>query len=117
MKLLTFLFLFFASKCFSQEEEHLKGSANQIESNGVFSVSSLSSVLQVEVYPNPAEGDFSIIAPEGATVTIYSSSGIYVGTWNVGPEGKVFLEDLSRGSYICSVMVGAEKSVKKVVVL
>ncbi|MEY4604234.1 MAG: Secretion system C-terminal sorting domain [Bacteroidota bacterium] len=117
MKLVAFIFLFFSITCFSQEDEHLKGSANQLESNGIYSANNLAGVLKVEVFPNPTEGDLSISAAEGSTVTVYSSSGIYVGTWSVGPEGKVFLKDLSQGTYICSVLTGMEKSVKKFVVL
>ncbi|MCE2711088.1 MAG: T9SS type A sorting domain-containing protein [Cryomorphaceae bacterium] len=117
MKSLPFLFLFFSFLGLSQEDEHLKGTLNDRELNGVIVASNKANVIDVEVYPNPSEGDLSITAREGATVTIYSASGIYVGTWIVGTEGKVFLEDLTQGTYICSVLGGTEKSIKKFVVL
>lgn len=103
---------------FSQEEKHLSGtSVSESESNEIERVASAKQALEVSVYPNPAQGKFFIEAMEGANVSIYSAAGTYIGTWVVGPEAKLSIEDLPQGSFVCSILEGEKRTVKKLVIL
>jgi hypothetical protein len=105
----------------AQEENHLKGavtpeegSANPIEE---LSQKVASLALEVQVYPNPSQGQVSVEGQEGATVTIYSSEGTYVGTWLIGPSGRTDVSDLPAGTFICTVNKDELRTVKRIVVL
>ena len=103
---------------FSQEKEHLQGSTQQSESqNEIKNVAGMRRELEVAIYPNPTQGKFVIEAKEGASVAIYSSNGTYVGTWIVGSDGKLTIEDLPQGSFVCSIVIGEIRSIKKLVIL
>lgn len=103
---------------FSQEKEHLNGSSvSETESNEIEKVLASKQALEVSIYPNPAQGEFFIEANNGASVVIYSVAGTYVGTWEVGPEGKLSIEDLPQGSFVCSIIEGEKRTVKKLVIL
>lgn len=104
----------------SQEEEHLNGksiSYSKNESNEIERVVSTKQALEVSVYPNPAQGQVFIEASEGANVSIYSAAGTYIGTWTIGPEAKLSIEDLPQGSFVCSILEGEKRTVKKLVIL
>lgn len=104
----------------AQEESHLQGSDQGIQEDNAVALASnavQASVLEVEVFPNPSEGQLTVEGKNGSTVTVYSASGIYLGTWIIGAEGKISLEDLTTGSYICAVELEGARCVKRFVVL
>ena len=104
----------------AQEESHLQGSDQGIQENNAVVLASNTvhaSVLEVEVFPNPSAGQLTVEGKNGSTVTVYSTSGIYVGTWVIGAEEKISLEDLTTGSYICAVELEGARCVKRFVVL
>lgn len=106
---------------FSQEMQHLQGSSIEAkeQTNEIIKTSNWveSAEVDVRVFPNPASGNFTIVGPEGAQVTIYSDLGTYVGTWNIGAEGSVFLDQMPSGVFICTVLDAGERHVRRVVVL
>lgn len=57
---------------------------------------------KVLAYPNPSQGNVHIDAPEGAICQLVSSSGSYIGTWEVREKGIDF-ESLPTGSYIVTI--------------
>ncbi len=103
----------------AQENEHLNGKSDDNKSNEINKVSELvaTSVLAVEIYPNPSDGNFFVKGKEGSSVTVYSLSGIYVGTWVIGNEEKVAITDLPEGNYLCSISNGETRILKRFVVL
>ena len=106
---------------FSQEEQHLQGSSIEAKEqiNEIIKISNrIESVeVDVRVFPNPSSGDFTIVGPEGSQVTVYSDLGTYVGTWNVGVEGIVFLDQMPSGVFICTVLFAGERHVRRVMVM
>lgn len=60
------------------------------------------SQCNVSIYPNPSNGPIHIDAPKGAQCQIYSITGTYVGTWEVGETG-LDLIDLPSGSFVAAV--------------
>ena len=103
----------------AQEERHLHGTADSITDNTILRVSNTvqAAILEVRVFPNPSKGEFTIEGKAGSTLTISSVSGIYVGTWVIGPEGKVPINDLTSGSYICSAELEGHRCMTRFVVL
>ena len=106
---------------FAQEEQHLNGSSTEAkeQTNEILKISNRieSSAVEVRVFPNPSSGNFTIVGPEGAQVTVYSDFGTYVGTWQIGADGGVLMEQMPSGVFICTVLVGSERHVRRVVVL
>lgn len=70
----------------------------------------------ISVFPNPSEGPFEIIATPGVRVQISSTSGTYIGTWIMPPEG-VLKEELPQGSYLIVISEDANIEVRKLLVL
>ena len=106
---------------FSQEEQHLQGSSIEAkeQTNEIIKMSNRIELVEVDVrvFPNPSIGNFTIVGPEGSQVTVYSDLGTYVGTWNIGAEGSVFLDQMPTGVFICTVLFAAERHVRRVVVM
>jgi hypothetical protein len=106
---------------FAQEEQHLNGSSIEAkeQTNEIIKISNRveSSEVDVRVFPNPSNGNFTIVGPEGAQVTIYNDLGTYVGTWMIGSDGGVLMEQMPSGVFICTVLAGSERHVRRVVVL
>ena len=105
----------------AQEEKHLQGNiTNAVGSeNKIIELLEKREVLEMEVaiYPNPSEGNFFIEGHEGASVTLYSSEGTYVGTWIIGEGQKIEITDLPQGSFICTINEGTTRTIKKIVVI
>ena len=74
------------------------------------------SLCKVDVYPNPSTGPVHVDAPKGAVCQVYSSSGTYVGTWDVGEDG-LDLIDLPSGIFIAAVSYNGIKRTSRIVVL
>ena len=95
---------------FSQEEQHLQGSSIEAKEqiNEIIKISNRIESVQVDVrvFPNPSSGDFTIVGPEGSQVTVYSDLGTYVGTWNVGVEGIVYMHRLICRRKTCASSCG-----------
>ena len=106
---------------FAQEEQHLNGSSIEAkeQTNEIMKISNRveSSEVDVRVFPNPSTRNFTIVGPEGAQVTVYSDLGTYVGTWMIGSDGGVLMEQMPSGVFICTVLAGGERHVRRVVVL
>ncbi len=106
---------------FAQEEQHLKGSSIEAkeQTNEIIKISNHveSSEVDVRVFPNPSSGNFTVVGPEGAQITVYSDLGTYVGTWQIGADGGVLMEQMPSGVFICTVLVRSERHVRRVVVL
>ncbi|MCE2681895.1 MAG: T9SS type A sorting domain-containing protein [Flavobacteriia bacterium] len=106
---------------FAQEEQHLQGSSTEAkeQTNEIFKMTNRieSAAVVVRVFPNPSSGDFTIVGPEGSQVTVYSDLGTYVGTWSIGAEGSVFLDQMPSGVFICTVLIAGERHVRRVVVM
>jgi len=117
ISLFAALFTFFCVH--AQEQSHLQGSSVDSPNNVILQVSYAvqASALEVSIFPNPSKGKLTIEGKEGSTVTVYSTSGIYVGAWIIGAEDSVSLEDLTSGSYICSIERDGTRCVKRFVVL
>ena len=113
--------LFLSTIAFSQEEQHLQGSSTEAkeQTNEILKMSNRieSASVEVRVFPNPSSGDFTIVGPEGSQVTVYSDFGTYVGTWIIGVEGSVFLDQMPSGVFICTVLIADERHVRRVVVM
>ena len=105
----------------AQEEQHLQGSSTEAkeQTNEIFKMTNRieSAAVVVRVFPNPSSGDFTIVGPEGSQVTVYSDLGTYVGTWSIGAEGSVFLDQMPSGVFICTVLIAGERHVRRVVVM
>jgi hypothetical protein len=106
---------------FAQEEQHLQGSSTEAkeQTNEILRISSRveSSEVDVRVFPNPSSGNFTIVGPEGSQVTVYSDLGTYVGTWLIGSEGNVFMDQMPSGVFICTVLASGERHVRRVIVM
>lgn len=102
---------------FAQEVNHLKGT--KPEENAMEEVADKRASLEMEVsvYPNPSEGRIFVEGNNGASITVYSVEGTYVGTWLIGLEQKVEITDLPQGSYVCMISEGQNRISKKIVVL
>ena len=74
------------------------------------------SLCKIDVYPNPSNGPVHIDAPEGAVCQVYSSSGTYVGTWDIG-KGGLDLVHLPSGIFIAAVSYNGMKRTSRIVVL
>jgi hypothetical protein len=75
--------------------------ANASGPTGVTSAATTTGAAAVNVYPNPTNGSFTISAPEGGQVTVYSSLGQAVATQSV-PTGNatIFLDNVPTGIYM-----------------
>jgi hypothetical protein len=118
----THFFILITGCCFAvnaQEKEHLKGASHEVNQNTLHRISNTvqSSVLEVRVFPNPSHGELSIEGKTGSMVTVYTTSGIYVGTWTIDVEEKLSLSELPSGSYVCAVSMDGLRCVKRFVVL
>ena len=106
---------------FAQEEQHLQGSSIEAkeQTNEIIKMYKRveSSEVDVRVYPNPSSGNFTIVGPEGAQVTVYSDLGTYIGTWVIGPEGNVFMDQMPSGVFICTVLASGVRHVRRVIVM
>jgi hypothetical protein len=113
--------LLVTGSCLAQEEKHLEGnnSFSGGSENKIIELLEKREVLEMEVaiYPNPSEGNFFIEGHNGASVTLYSSEGTYVGTWIIGEGQKIEITDLPQGSFICTINEGTTRTIKKIVVI
>jgi len=109
-----FLMLVFVSASFS--------SFAQSTDNEILQVAQLRSdcversLCNVDVYPNPSTGPVHVDAPKGATCQVYSTTGTYVGTWEVGENG-LDLVDLPSGTFISAVSYNGIKRTSRIVIL
>lgn len=105
----------------AQEQNHLKGTEMESSpySNSIEQVAETRQLMtyDVAVYPNPSQGNLFVEGQNGAKVTVYSLEGTYVGTWEIGENGKVELTDLPQGSFVCSITFQEQRTMKKFIVL
>ena len=90
----------------AQESEHLSGSAiEKKETNEIQAIRSTveHAISEVLVYPNPSQGNIFIEGKVGSHCTIYTMAGTYIGTWVIGVEGTVAIQDLGVGMYVATV--------------
>lgn len=110
MKLFTFLSCFIlANTALSQEEiERISESNNQ---------AGHSLIMEVLVSPNPASDKCYITGEEGATCTLYSSSGTYIGKWVMDQSNSVLLTDLPSGVLQAVIEKNGVTVVKRIVII
>ena len=89
------------------------------ESNSLESKNSTEhlSAMEVIVSPNPATDKCSISGAEGATCTLYSSSGTYVGKWVFDDSKTVLLTDLPTGVFQAIIEKNGVTIVKRIVII
>ncbi len=107
---LFFTCLFFSTLTFSQQE---------IKSNSSENKSLLPHLQEMEVliYPNPVADNCRIQGEEGASCTVYSSSGIYIGKWVFDNSNTLMLDNLPSGVLQAIVEKNGIVTVKKIIVL
>ncbi len=111
-----YYFLFFALFGVSLST-HAQSSENEILQTAQLRADCVErSLCKVDVYPNPSNGPVHIEAPKGALCMIYSTTGTYVGTWEVGENG-LDLVDLSTGIFIAAVTYNGVKRTSRIVIL
>lgn len=107
--------------CLAQEEKIIQGKNNseEKEQNSILEISKKREKMEtvIAVYPNPSAGQLFIEGNSGSTVTVYSTEGIYVGSWVIGDALKVEITDLPSGTFLCVIQNGDLKTVKRIVVL
>jgi hypothetical protein len=104
----------------AQESEHLSGSAiESMETNEIQAARSIveHAMSEVKVYPNPSEGNIFIQGKVGSNCTIYTMAGTYIGTWVIGLEGTVAIQDLGVGMYVATVQEENSRIQHKFIVL
>lgn len=69
----------------------------------------------VNVYPNPTEGEFNVVAPANANVEIFNAAGVLVKRLTVA-EGNVQVRLNNSGIYFVRVRANGQMAVKKVVI-
>lgn len=90
----------------------------QSKSNEIIEISKTRELMSydINVYPNPAEKDIHIAAPEGSICTVFSAKGTYVGTWEVRENGLDLL-GMPSGNYIVTIRQGDQKITKRFLIL
>ncbi|MDE5574384.1 MAG: chitobiase/beta-hexosaminidase C-terminal domain-containing protein [Bacteroidales bacterium] len=69
----------------------------------------------VSIYPNPTDGEFSVVAPANANVEIFNAAGVLVKRMTVA-EGNVQVRLNNSGIYFVRVRANGQMAVKKVVI-
>ena len=69
----------------------------------------------VSIYPNPTDGEFSVVAPANAQVEIFNAAGVLVKRMVVA-EGMAQVRLNNSGIYFVRVRANGQMAVKKVVV-
>lgn len=113
--------IFITGSYCAQEENHLKGTEPETKSseNAIEEISEkrVGMEMEVSVYPNPSEGRIFVEGKNGASITVYSLEGTYVGSWVIGIDEKVEITDLPQGTFVCMISEGQHRISKKIVVL
>jgi hypothetical protein len=104
---------------FGQESQHLEGANQSKSENDVIRIKEVREGLEMEVnvYPNPSNGLIYLEGLPGTTITIYSSQGVYVGTWVIDSGKHITTAELPQGSFLCVLSNGDKQVTKRVVVL
>lgn len=74
------------------------------------------SAYEIVVAPNPSPDHVVVSAPEGAICVVHSSSGMYVGTWEIR-DGGLQLQDLGSGVFVAQITYGGDAITKRFVIL
>lgn len=102
--------LLFVQQVIAQEEgESLKSESKTTEET--------LQKLEVIVSPNPASDKCMIHGEEGASCTLYSSSGTYIGKWMIDQSNTVVLTDLPVGVFQVIIEKNGCIIVKKIVII
>ncbi len=107
---LFFTCLFFSTLTFSQQEINPSSSENKPSLPH-------SQEMEVLIYPNPVADNCRIQGEEGASCTVYSSSGIYIGKWVFDNSNTLMLDNLPSGVLQAIVEKNGIVTVKKIIVL
>ncbi len=102
--------LFFTKLIFSQQEINPSSSENKPLLTHV-------QEMEVLIYPNPVDDHCRIQGEEGASCTVYSSSGIYIGKWVFDNSNTLMLDNLPSGVLQAIVEKNGIVIVKKIIVL
>ena len=107
---LFFTCLFFTKLIFCQQEINPSSSENKPSLPH-------SQEMEVLIYPNPVADNCSIQGEEGASCTVYSSSGIYIGKWVFDNSNTLMLDNLPSGVLHAIIEKNGIVIVKKIIVL
>ncbi len=107
---LFFTCLLFTKLIFSQQEINPSSSENK-------PLLSHSQEMEVLIYPNPVADNCRIQGEVGASCTVYSSSGIYIGKWVFDNSNTLMLDNLPSGVLQAIVEKNGIVIVKKIIVL
>ena len=90
----------------------------QSNQNEIVEVSKTREIMSydINIYPNPSDKDIHIAAPEGAICKVFSSKGVYVGTWEIRENGLDLL-GMPSGNYIVTIQQGSQKISKRFLIL
>ena len=69
----------------------------------------------VSIYPNPTDGEFSVVAPANAQVEIFTAAGVMVKRMVVA-EGNAYVRLDNSGIYFVRVRANGQAAIRKVVV-
>lgn len=73
--------------------------------------------MEVIISPNPATDKCYIRGEEGATCTLYSSSGTYIGKWIIDGSNTVLITDMPIGVFQAIIEKNGCIVVKKIVII
>ena len=107
---LFFTCIFFSTLTFSQQEIKSSSSENKPLHTHV-------QEMEVLIYPNPVADNCRIQGEAGASCTVYSSSGIYIGKWVLDNSNTLILDNLPSGVLQAIIEKNGIIIVKKIIVL
>ena len=73
--------------------------------------------MEVIISPNPASDKCMIRGEEGASCTLYSSAGTYIGKWVIDQTNTVVITDLPIGLFQAVIEKNGCTIVKKIVII
>ena len=111
MKKITLIItLLFVQQVIGQEETKLISTETAVTSESL-------QKMEVLISPNPASDKCIVRGEEGATCTLYSSSGTYIGKWVIDTTNTVLLTDLPIGVFQAVIEKNGCIIVKKIVII
>lgn len=109
-KLILIISLLFVQQVIGQEKTEALSSEPKV-------VSETLQTMEVIISPNPASDKCMIRGEEGASCTLYSASGTYIGKWMIDQSNTVLLTDLPIGVFQAIIEKNGCIIVKKIVII
>lgn len=117
--------LFETTIYYAEANDGICGNSNRVpilaQITGCLSVDEiqLNSVVYFEIYPNPSNGDFTIVSTTSGTFDIFNELGQLVKTVETSTSSgnKVQVENMSSGVYFVSGLLNESVTIRKVIVV